>query len=179
MIGILLIVLVVNGKGGLTNIVYSNESPYLIFQKELYSSDMRNLIKDFQKYIETIEEQQAELIKIKEKFEDLKVEAEIDIKCSQIAESVTKLDDYDIRDIVNSVSIVDANCKIIKENYDSLKKMLEVPENVRSSIKRIFTESLQTNNLERIIQKAVQARHLRLASPKEIVKYFWSLEPTK
>ena len=64
-------------------------------------------------------------------------------------------------------------------NYDSLKKMLEVPENVRSSIKRIFTESLQTNNLERIIQKAVQARHLRLASPKEIVKYFWSLEPTK
>ncbi|OMJ73858.1 hypothetical protein SteCoe_27374 [Stentor coeruleus] len=174
---IFIVVIATNGKGTSNGIIFEkDEPPYLKCQYKGYSFKIKKLIKNYEDYIMTVED-------INKKIDDLKNHfgEELISRIEEQYKNVTKYairSKYEMDDMLTCIDIVDKNNKRIIKCTENVSKLLDLPEDLKTLIWKVFDQSCKPPFLDKIIQQAAQARIEGLTSPEAIVKLFWPLPST-
>lgn len=172
MMKMMIVVLATNGKGDINSILWTEEPPYIQFVSHEYSKQIKRLIEDFSQYVNRVNYYQKELLEIQDKF----LKQELDKKLEEINEKAADdviQNQYSTEDMIRCMEIVDENYKEIMKAVDSVDKLIDLDETVKSEIFKVFKESKAQPRVDRIIQQVAQAMFEGLSSPETIVRYFW------
>ncbi|OMJ82646.1 hypothetical protein SteCoe_16564 [Stentor coeruleus] len=172
MMKMMIIVLATNGKGDINSILWTEEPPYIQFVSHKYSKQIKRLIEDFSQYVFRVHDYQKELLEIQDNFYKQELNKRLDDINEKAADDVIEKE-YSTEDMIRCMEIVDQNYREIMKAVDSVDKLIDLDETVKSEIFEVFKESKAQPRVDRIIQQVAQAMFQGLSSPEMIVRYFW------